>query len=257
MSWLINQNAALVTVKAALIEYLLSSLGGSGTQRCKHLTPYKVVMANVLAKSCLFTHPADTQEHYHATHVCVHLMNVIWSIFIKRNDKFRLNQLQSGCLYASVNFTCFMLFLFIIKTALQCQTGYCWAKCSRLFITRDLRQATSGIFYSKYHNLVYKSLFLVTSSGLTSHRSAVMYSLSQNKVNLFFWFIQKDLTSVDKSAKFFLRLALDIRSNIILLYGGHFMTFTHSDKCQTQFERYFIISTIHAWPTASILTCSC
>lgn len=121
---------------------------------------------------------------------------------------------------------------------------------------RDSRQATSGIFYSKYHNLVYKSWFLVTSSGLTSHRSAVMYSLSQNKVNLFLWFIQKDLTSVAKSVKFFLRLALDIRSNIILLYGGHFMTFTHSDKCQTQFERYFLISTIHDLPTASILTCS-
>ena len=36
MSRLINQNAVSVTVKAALIEYLLSSLGGGGGGENKH-----------------------------------------------------------------------------------------------------------------------------------------------------------------------------------------------------------------------------
>ncbi len=27
-------------------------------------SPYKGVMANVLASSCLFTHPKDTEQHY-------------------------------------------------------------------------------------------------------------------------------------------------------------------------------------------------
>ncbi len=37
---------------------------------CKHnidiLSPYKIDMANVLADSCLFTHRADKQQHYHS-----------------------------------------------------------------------------------------------------------------------------------------------------------------------------------------------